>query len=389
MNNFKERVKKNINFITKVEKELFQINEDAIQKRTFEAVKIFSFGTIVLLGITVILIKIFFPILYDIVFIYSSGFFINCIIFFIVYTPNSKHKLNILFLFYFLFTTMFLFFLIATIFIKNNRGTPVPFCITLIIFSILMMDQTIRLYVYILSISILFLILNAIYIKNPTLQAHNVLSVSSSIIISFILASTIRLETLKNIEAERILKEERNIDALTSLPNRRTLFETIIASEQEKVSVHYTAAIMLDIDNFKLFNDTYGHQKGDEVLRQIGCFLKDFAFDFKVSAFRYGGEEFLILSENRPENEIGEIANRIVESVTYLNIPFPVSKYKKITFSAGYSTVKNKNNIHYELLITKADEALYEAKRTGKNKAVGYQKKKGAKKNIQRKKSFK
>ena len=114
----------------------------------------------------------------------------------------------------------------------------------------------------------------------------------------------------------------------------------------------------MDIDNFKTYNDTYGHQAGDKVLRQIGCFLRDYGVDFKFDGF----DEIIL----------DTLAENLVKTIRALKIPYKVSLPKIVTISAGYSFLHKTSDKHYEKLIQQADAALYTAKNSGRNQAARY-----------------
>ena len=117
---------------------------------------------------------------------------------------------------------------------------------------------------------------------------------------------------------------------------------------------------MIDIDDFKNFNDTYGHQAGDAILMDISNIFRDVARKIDIIA-RYGGEEFAIILPNTKKQEAMVLAERLRKSVE------GSSRLKDITISIGVASFPEDAE-EKELLISKADRALYEAKGTGKNK---------------------
>jgi len=128
--------------------------------------------------------------------------------------------------------------------------------------------------------------------------------------------------------------------------------------------------IMIDIDHFKNFNDTYGHEKGNEVLKMVSKVVKESIRQSDI-AFRYGGEEFaVLLPETSTETRI--TANRLREQVEKQEIFIKGGEKIKITISIGYSyhpwPKKSKLN-----LIERADNALYKAKNTGRNKVCVFE----------------
>jgi diguanylate cyclase (GGDEF) domain len=175
-------------------------------------------------------------------------------------------------------------------------------------------------------------------------------------------------------KANKKLKELSLYDELTKVNNRRALTEfinsTFICDLQQQTPV---SIIMMDIDEFKLYNDKYGHVKGDEVLRKIATQLNEVVRDSKDFIARYGGEEFICISLGTDEKEIYEIANKIREKVYNLKIINENSEFSNyVTLSLGTATVipHNTNSI-YEC-IKNADTALYKAKTEGKNTVRNY-----------------
>ena len=128
------------------------------------------------------------------------------------------------------------------------------------------------------------------------------------------------------------------------------------------------AVIMLDIDHFKRFNDTFGHEAGDALLRGLGGFLKQEirGGDF---ACRYGGEEFvLILPEISPE-DVHESAERMREKVKELNVQYSGGVLENITLSLGLALFPAHGTTGRTVLQA-ADKALYEAKHQGRDRVV-------------------
>jgi len=176
--------------------------------------------------------------------------------------------------------------------------------------------------------------------------------------------------SIENITAHEKVSEQAVTDELTGLPNNRAFRETIDreASRAERFG-HELSLIILDVDNFKSVNDTYGHLQGDEVLRLIGQLLLEEPRAIDEPA-RYGGEEFVVaLPETGTEGAI-EIAERIRERLEEEEIPLlDGSGMLKVTASFGTATLPLSAATVRELFAT-ADNALYEAKRTGKNRVV-------------------
>lgn len=166
------------------------------------------------------------------------------------------------------------------------------------------------------------------------------------------------------------LAEIAAIDGLTGIANRRKLDEVytrIFANSQRQKEP--LAALMLDIDYFKRYNDQYGHQNGDDVLRLTASTIEsslDRAIDFCA---RYGGEEFLILLPNTKLEGAVAVAEKIRNSIEALHIIHRGTGAKELlTVSIGVSAYVPEPKEESETLIRKADEALYRAKSCGRNR---------------------
>jgi|GEM_PF-6791260 len=169
----------------------------------------------------------------------------------------------------------------------------------------------------------------------------------------------------RNLEVLYKEKEiEASTDSLTGLKNRAALMtqlEYLYARYKRQKEVF--SFIMMDIDKFKNVNDTYGHQKGDEVIKDIASITLECIREVDTSA-RYGGEEFVILLPQTNCVAATHIAERIRVGIEEKII----LEGKRITSSFG--VVEMEENFSIEDLIKKADDALYEAKDAGRNRVV-------------------
>lgn len=158
-------------------------------------------------------------------------------------------------------------------------------------------------------------------------------------------------------------------DGLTRVYNRQ-YFDERLASEFSYAYRHFIplSVIMVDIDRFKTVNDTYGHPVGDVVLRYLcNTMMKSIRNEDMLS--RYGGEEFTILARNTDAQAIITLSERIRVAVESQAIPVSAGIIK-ITISAGCATLENRNYHRPEELVAAADEALYHAKKSGRNRVV-------------------
>ncbi len=162
-------------------------------------------------------------------------------------------------------------------------------------------------------------------------------------------------------------KEESLRDPLTGLYNRRFVADylerTLQKLSRAPTSMQEISILMIDIDDFKLVNDTYGHQIGDKVLQAVAGVLES---NLRISdiAARYGGEEFLVVLPRTSEKKALHIAERIRRAVSTLSVgPVP-----QITVSIGLASWKE--GLTPSGLLEIADQKLYQAKREGKNRVV-------------------
>ncbi len=163
-------------------------------------------------------------------------------------------------------------------------------------------------------------------------------------------------------------------DSLTGLANKR-LFETKFQNELLRVKSKddYGSCLMIDIDNFKLYNDHYGHLEGDECLKLVAKALSSVIKRDADLLARYGGEEFICILSNTDTEGSKIVANLLIRAVNTLKIPHKFSECSEyITISIGIQTFYPKDCEKPESIIDKADKALYEAKKIGKNTFVHY-----------------
>ncbi len=168
---------------------------------------------------------------------------------------------------------------------------------------------------------------------------------------------------------EEQLKELSHQDTLTSLYNRRKL-EMKLSKDIYNAHryEHSLSLLMLDIDHFKNVNDTYGHQVGDDVLVAISKLLKEL-FRETDEAFRYGGEEFVVILQNTTLSEAKELAERLRKKVQETSINISNGDKISLTISIGVSNLTKQIKSGDEL-INIADARMYAAKKIGRNSVV-------------------
>ena len=178
--------------------------------------------------------------------------------------------------------------------------------------------------------------------------------------------------------AIRLLEKQAHTDSMTGLANRRTFDERLIVElerarrEQEPLTV-----VLIDIDEFKKYNDHFGHIEGDDCIKNIALALGSCMKRSTDLAARYGGEEFAFILPNTDVEGANTLLSEVLKSIQQLNLTHsPEAKYDVVTISIGYSTVipgqKYVNDSDDWAVVKAADHALYESKQNGRNQ-VSYE----------------
>jgi len=183
---------------------------------------------------------------------------------------------------------------------------------------------------------------------------------------------------LSEREHELIASNDRltvmaSIDMLSSLANRRG-FQSRLDFEWMKARQcgGELSLLMIDVDHFKPFNDTYGHPEGDACLTRIGETLAGLAEATGGFAARYGGEEFCLLLPNTGAEHALEVGEMVRAAVQNLAIPHSDSNYQAVTVSVGVAGAKPNEGLKPSDLLEAADASLYVAKRNGRNTVAGH-----------------
>jgi diguanylate cyclase (GGDEF)-like protein/PAS domain S-box-containing protein len=178
-------------------------------------------------------------------------------------------------------------------------------------------------------------------------------------------------QLVQQLEVEKKTAElNANTDSLTGVANRR-YFDQVLNTEFHRLK--RTGAplslIMLDVDHFKNFNDSYGHLAGDDCLRQIGTTLKTFVRRASDFVARYGGEEFVVVLAETDPHGAEILAERIRTAIEALAIPHAGSEVAQVvTVSLGVVTVYPSGMSSTEQIMALADKAMYRAKQAGRNR---------------------
>lgn len=164
-------------------------------------------------------------------------------------------------------------------------------------------------------------------------------------------------------------------DPLTGIANRRWMMETLHRiGSNESGQTGGTAILMCDVDHFKQLNDSLGHGEGDRCLVKVAGIIQSSLRDDRDQVARYGGEEFLVLLQEASEQDAAAVAERIRSRVEAASLPNPKSTVAPcVTVSIGLAIRKEGDHgLSPEVLQQQADNALYEAKETGRNRVLAY-----------------
>jgi len=166
------------------------------------------------------------------------------------------------------------------------------------------------------------------------------------------------------VQQVKTLEETSNLDPLTKVYNRRALssyLDEICSKENINYELHL---LILDVDDFKVINDTYGHVAGDKILIFLANILKKTLREGD-KIFRYGGEEFVIILNRIDNSHCKNITNRLLELVRKNKL---IYKGQNIQMTVSIGASKYKQNDTPDGLLSRADKALYKAKHSGKNR---------------------
>lgn len=168
-------------------------------------------------------------------------------------------------------------------------------------------------------------------------------------------------------EKNRQLQEMANKDGLTNLYNHR-FFHEHLAKDVQRAQRYFEplSCIFIDIDHFKHFNDTYGHQTGDQILKTLGALLLDSIRASDLAA-RYGGEEFAVILHYADLETARAVAERLRKMVASRTFRIDEKEFH-ITISIGVATIPHPKITNPQDLVDAADQALYNAKKNGRNR---------------------
>ncbi len=244
----------------------------------------------------------------------------------------------------------------------------VVFLVVLFMVAVLYIDYGMRVHFFMTFITILYLI-SISFFKPQDIFYTEVMNSIIVLFILFIIGTIMRMDRIEVFVGRSTLRNYAYKDQLTAVSNRRKLFEDLAEFEDEESKERITAITLLDVDNFKLYNDTYGHGKGDECLKKVGEVLNDFENRYKLKCYRYGGEEFAIIFIDTDDKSVALKINELLNSIRDLKIEHKMSNHNVVTISAGTADIIPQGETRFEFVLSIADKALYKAKAGGRNRA--------------------
>ncbi len=284
------------------------------------------------------------------------------------------------------FTIMILFWCAGISLLDQlSSGQIIVYSISIIAVAVTPIFKPITLLLMYLIVHLPFLFLVPYFQKSSDILCANYINSTTFLIISWMIScmryknqiddfNNRKIIQEKNDELERVnqkLEKLSQIDSLTGIFNR-FVFDKTIEAEWDRCKRYFIplSLIMIDIDFFKAFNDSYGHQAGDNCLRQVSRVLSSCARRSSDTVARYGGEEFAVVLTHMEKESALKFAEQLRKRVEQLAIPHMYSSVSNyITISLGIHTVIPSDMLSIEQFIKIADKALYEAKKD-RNKVV-------------------
>lgn len=236
---------------------------------------------------------------------------------------------------------------------------------------LIVLDRTWRINTIMLGVYLIHQILAFLY-KPMVIAQEDMVNLTCFLFTSLFIGNRVRMTHLQNFEIKRQAHIGEDTDFLTQLPNKRKLFQSMRRSEKASDGKIITGVMMIDIDKFKLYNDSYGHQMGDDCLAEVATCFRRFGEENEIFFYRYGGEEFIALSYRHNYRELTRLGEKLNKAVRNLGIENKATSYGVVTVSVGVAKARDNTRKGHESMIKEADCALYMAKETGRNKTMCY-----------------
>lgn len=229
-----------------------------------------------------------------------------------------------------------------------------------VVVPLIFIDRSLRMNIYVCIMFIVHLVLSYI-LKGSVIGAMDMLNTSISLILGVLFGRLFLISRLKTFVMEKQLRIEKETDFLTGLLNRRRFNSDF--KQLENLKINHVGVMIMDIDNFKAYNDKHGHLSGDNCLVAFGQMLQNLEKTYPVSFYRLGGEEFVGVAQGMEETELLELANHIRVSIKTLN-----GAKEPVTTSIGLSICKDACYESVDQFLESVDKALYKAKELGRDR---------------------
>ncbi|MEH6364840.1 MAG: GGDEF domain-containing protein [Pseudomonas marincola] len=212
-----------------------------------------------------------------------------------------------------------------------------------------------------------------LWVQLPTHQLiNNFVFMANANLIGAVGCYLLEFKSREHFLTKRVLSLQAEQDSLTGLDNRRSLGRIFTRLWRQARRESYPISMLLcDLDFFKQYNDSYGHQAGDEVLVRVASILNELARRPLDVAVRFGGEEFVLIYYNLTEAEAVQRAELLCHTLRRVNIEHGTSAAtSRVSVSIGVAMIQPHLNEHFSDLYKRADDALYKAKEQGRNRVV-------------------
>mgnify|MGYP002625785721 CR=1 FL=1 len=320
----------------------------------------------IIFGVMMFFALPFFNVKYLLIYSISFVFFlVLTVLFRKIHSAHSPHYLPLVYTFVFYLYAFGIFASISSASGLGSHAASSVICLQ-IIFPLLIFDRSYRINMLSVGVFVLHSVMAYLY-KDYSDFVLDVFNGAAFTLVGIIIGLYERYVRLSNFEKDRTLEYQKSTDILTELANRRMLFERLTGIQKSNGAL--AGLFMIDIDHFKLFNDTLGHQAGDQCLRNLGKCFAEFGRQNGFEFYRYGGEEFCALTTKDSYDELREHAEKLRRTVESLALPFAQNEAGVVTISIGFAPHYYTQN--YEVTIKQADDALYNAKRSGRNCIFG------------------
>lgn len=296
---------------------------------------------------------------------YVMEFTILCLLFLLF--PIMTQKIPSAYFIYIGYATLIGFSIYTSAFVTPNY-TSVVILLFLTQIPIITLDKSWRINLVLILYCTIYMVLVIPY-KDPRLISDEIFNCLLTVFIGMVLGEFLRKARLENFELKRQALLREKTDFITGLFNRSSLYDYLMELKQT-TSEEPLGIVMMDIDYFKKYNDTYGHQAGDVCIKKVGGILLRYSETSNIQFFRYGGEEFVGIARGYSSEELFHICDAIRNEVYQLKIPNLPMEGSFVTISIGISPVCQSTELAD--LLHKADETLYAAKASGRNRVMVY-----------------